>query len=122
MLVDDPDEDPIPAPCQVFDLICGTSTGGIVSILLGRLGLDCSTAISIYKELGPSVFGKDDGIMWGNIIRGERFSSAAFEKLLGDVVKKYTGDEDAILKTKSSNPDTVKHKSTKVSSRFYLVD
>jgi len=24
-------------PCNVFDLICGTSTGGLIAILLGRL-------------------------------------------------------------------------------------
>ncbi|KAF9058507.1 hypothetical protein BDP27DRAFT_575143 [Rhodocollybia butyracea] len=61
LLVDDPDEDPIPAPCEVFDLICGTSTGGLISILLGRLGLDCMTAISVYKELGPLCSGKTKG-------------------------------------------------------------
>ncbi|KAF8546366.1 hypothetical protein OG21DRAFT_1518188 [Imleria badia] len=46
MLVYDQDDEPVPSPCQIFDLICGTSTAGIVAILLGRLGLDCSTAIS----------------------------------------------------------------------------
>ena len=31
--------EPIPPlrPCQIFDLICGTSTGGLVAIMLGRL-------------------------------------------------------------------------------------
>jgi len=24
-------------PCEVFDLICGTSTGGLIAIMLGRL-------------------------------------------------------------------------------------
>jgi patatin-like phospholipase/acyl hydrolase len=24
-------------PCEVFDLICGTSTGGLIALLLGRL-------------------------------------------------------------------------------------
>jgi patatin-like phospholipase/acyl hydrolase len=30
---------PIPPirPCQIFDLICGTSTGGLIAIMLGRL-------------------------------------------------------------------------------------
>jgi patatin-like phospholipase/acyl hydrolase len=67
MLVDDPDDEPVPSPCQIFDLICGASTGGIIAILLGRLGLDCSTAISIYQELGPRVFGKEKGKMWSHI-------------------------------------------------------
>ena len=31
--------EPIPPirPCQIFDLICGTSTGGLIAIMLGRL-------------------------------------------------------------------------------------
>ena len=34
-------------PCQYFDLICGTSTGGLIAILLGRL--QCvSTALASY--------------------------------------------------------------------------
>jgi patatin-like phospholipase/acyl hydrolase len=30
---------PIPPirPCQIFDLICGTSTGGLIALMLGRL-------------------------------------------------------------------------------------
>jgi patatin-like phospholipase/acyl hydrolase len=26
-----------PRPCDVFDMICGTSTGGLIAIMLGRL-------------------------------------------------------------------------------------
>ena len=36
--VDHPNE-PVSAvrPCDVFDLICGTSTGGLIALMLGRL-------------------------------------------------------------------------------------
>src|SRR5436189_6140485 len=36
--VDHPNE-PLSAlrPCDVFDLICGTSTGGLIALMLGRL-------------------------------------------------------------------------------------
>ena len=27
----------IPRPCEVFDMICGTSTGGLIALMLGRL-------------------------------------------------------------------------------------
>jgi patatin-like phospholipase/acyl hydrolase len=26
-----------PRPCEYFELICGTSTGGLIAIMLGRL-------------------------------------------------------------------------------------
>jgi len=30
-----------PLPCECFDLIGGTSTGGLIAIMLGRLGMVC---------------------------------------------------------------------------------
>ena len=33
-----------PKPCDYFDLICGTSTGGLIAIMLGRLGMVISFA------------------------------------------------------------------------------
>jgi len=28
---------PLPLPCDYFDLICGTSIGGLIALMLGRL-------------------------------------------------------------------------------------
>jgi patatin-like phospholipase/acyl hydrolase len=30
-------EHPLPLPCQYFDLVCGTGTGGLIALMLGRL-------------------------------------------------------------------------------------
>src|SRR5271155_1011476 len=31
----------LPLPCEYFDLICGTNTGGLIAIMLGRLRMVC---------------------------------------------------------------------------------
>lgn len=36
-----------PKPCEYFDLIGGTSTGGLISIMLGLLGMAYSPFVSI---------------------------------------------------------------------------
>ena len=49
-------------PCDYFDLIGGTSTGGIIAILLSRLRLDCKQCIGIYTHLTEEIFKKDRSI------------------------------------------------------------
>lgn len=49
--------------CRVvdhFDLVVGTSTGGIIALGIG-LGLPCSQILEFYKEKGPEVFGHYGG-------------------------------------------------------------
>ncbi|KAH7903486.1 acyl transferase/acyl hydrolase/lysophospholipase, partial [Hygrophoropsis aurantiaca] len=102
-------------PCQIFDLICGTSTGGLIAILLGRFGLTCKEAIKVYKELGATMFGgeADWGRIWRDIIQGDRLSSTMFEKKLEEITERYTGRKDALMKPGKRDPDTVVHESTK---------
>ncbi|KID82183.1 Acyl transferase/acyl hydrolase/lysophospholipase [Metarhizium guizhouense ARSEF 977] len=44
-------------PCHYFDCIIGTSTGGLIAIMLGRLRMTVSEAKSQYESLGGDVFG-----------------------------------------------------------------
>ncbi|RMZ90279.1 hypothetical protein DV736_g2495, partial [Chaetothyriales sp. CBS 134916] len=43
-------------PCEVFDLIGGTSTGGLITIMLGRLEMDVDECITAYTQLIKNVF------------------------------------------------------------------
>ncbi|RSM08652.1 hypothetical protein CEP52_004611 [Fusarium oligoseptatum] len=43
-------------PCQVFDLIAGTSTGGLIAIMLGRLEMDVDECIAAYNHLIEHIF------------------------------------------------------------------
>ncbi|KAL2289483.1 hypothetical protein FJTKL_01756 [Diaporthe vaccinii] len=47
-----------PKPCDVFDLIVGTSTGGLIAVMLGRLHMTIEEAIKQYETVGEKVFGK----------------------------------------------------------------
>ncbi|KAH7334125.1 acyl transferase/acyl hydrolase/lysophospholipase [Rhizoctonia solani] len=49
-----------PKPCQVFDLIIGTSTGGLIALMLGRLDMSADDCIKKYKELATGVFGTQE--------------------------------------------------------------
>ena len=41
---------------QVFDLILGTSTGGLISIGLGKLRMTCKEISELYQDVGEKVF------------------------------------------------------------------
>ena len=45
-------------PCHYFDYVSGTSTGGLIAILLGRLRRSVDEAIIEYKDICATVFGK----------------------------------------------------------------
>src|SRR5436190_15453693 len=63
--VDHPNE-PLSAlrPCDVFDLICGTSTGGLIALMLGRLEmvLSITRCFHIYYSLLTEFQTIDDAI------------------------------------------------------------
>ena len=45
-------------PCHYFDYIAGTSTGGLIGIMLGRLRMNIDDCVSDYEKLGGKVFGR----------------------------------------------------------------
>ncbi|KUJ10547.1 FabD/lysophospholipase-like protein [Mollisia scopiformis] len=45
-----------PKPCDYFDPIGWTSTGGLIAIMLGRLGMDIQQCIDAYQQLSKGAF------------------------------------------------------------------
>ncbi|KAJ7347951.1 FabD/lysophospholipase-like protein, partial [Mycena albidolilacea] len=81
----------IPHPCNYFDLIGGTSTGGLIALMLGRLRMSVEDAIKVYGELSKDVFSDvkppgSDG----------RFKASKLEKAIKQIVR---------AKSASQNPD-----------------
>ena len=44
-------------PCHYFDYMWGTSTGGLIAIMLGRLRMSIAQALAVYRDVGNSIFG-----------------------------------------------------------------
>jgi patatin-like phospholipase/acyl hydrolase len=73
-------------PCQFFDLVAGTSTGGLIGIMLGTLGMTIDECIERYLLLAPDIFPKEGfvaGSKIGKLAKGavgsSRFPAAVLE-------------------------------------------
>ncbi|KAH7339766.1 acyl transferase/acyl hydrolase/lysophospholipase, partial [Rhizoctonia solani] len=77
-----------PKPCEVFDMIAGTGTGGVAAILLGRLGLQVEDAIEVYQQIVRDAFSEKK-------LTGEgAFKTTNLENAITRVVELYTGRKD----------------------------
>ncbi|OBT69989.1 hypothetical protein VE03_00561 [Pseudogymnoascus sp. 23342-1-I1] len=76
----------VPLPADYFDLICGTSTGGLIAILLGRLRLSVPEAIDKYRILAAQVFSEKK--TWG---KDGTFKASNLEKAIKEVVQEKLG-------------------------------
>ncbi|KAJ9480820.1 hypothetical protein VN97_g12706 [Penicillium thymicola] len=77
-------------PCEVFDLIGGTSTGGLIAIMLGRLEMDVDECIDAYSDLAAAVFGEKLRSIPFNLFKGDitaRFDLAKLESAIRKVVE-----------------------------------
>lgn len=81
------DGQPRVKPCELFDLIGGTSTGGIIAIMLGRLEMDVDECIEAYTTMFETIFGKKSlpVNIWGKV-KG-RFDSNVLEECIEKILK-----------------------------------
>ena len=45
-------------PCHYFDFMYGTSTGGLIGTMLGRLRMTVTECLELYRKVGEDLFGK----------------------------------------------------------------
>lgn len=83
----------IPKPCDHFDLIAGTGTGGLIAIMLGRLRLDIETCKEVYIRMTKRVF-ETDKTFAGIPYRSTLFKASKLEEAIRDCVREHTIFED----------------------------
>jgi patatin-like phospholipase/acyl hydrolase len=96
-----------PKPCDYFDLIGGTSTGGLIAIMLGRLKMDIEACIEAYLQMSKDVFQprKRKFDLLGRVndalkVRG-RFSSEALKWGIQRIVAQAGENEEAKLRVEA---------------------
>ncbi|CAN9217260.1 unnamed protein product [Alternaria alternata] len=92
------DPDAPPKPCDYFDMIGGTSTGGLIAVMLGRLKMSVADCITAYLSLSDCVFRKTRHRV---TVKGQvqgRFDADELARAVKEVVRQQGLPEDALLK------------------------
>ncbi|KAJ7668205.1 acyl transferase/acyl hydrolase/lysophospholipase [Mycena rosella] len=88
-------------PYEYFDtVIAGTSTGGLIAIMLGRLQMTIEECAKEYESLSKEVFGAGNAITRGansaaSLFTGATYSASTLEACFKKLIKKRLGDENA---------------------------
>jgi patatin-like phospholipase/acyl hydrolase len=93
-----------PKPCEYFDMIGGTSTGGLIAIMLGRLRMTVDDCIDAYTSLSDKVFEKKSRRV---TVKGKlqgRFDTAELERAVKQILVDRSFDKDALLKDSPDAP------------------
>jgi hypothetical protein len=83
----------IPRPCDHFDLIIGTGTGGLIALMLGRLRLSIDTCKDVYVRMTKRVFETDKTIA-GIPYRSTLFKASKLEEAIRECVQEHTIYDD----------------------------
>ncbi|KAG9494769.1 hypothetical protein J7337_013908 [Fusarium musae] len=102
--------DQVPKPCEWFDLIGGTSTGGIIAIMLGKLGMTVDECIRAYKKVAQQAFTPKSRPGLPGSPSGA-FSAKQLEAAIKQTVKEYCIDPACVQqrKEKQATAETCPH-------------
>lgn len=87
-----------PKPCEYFDMIGGTSTGGLIAIMLGRLQMTVDECIEAYISLSDRVFEKKAHRVKLNGKFQGRFDAVELASVVKQILQARGFSEDTLLK------------------------
>ncbi|KGO78332.1 Acyl transferase/acyl hydrolase/lysophospholipase [Penicillium italicum] len=87
--------DRVPRPCEYFDLIGGTSTGGIIAIMLGRLGMTVDECIRAYRKVAERAFTPKAHAIIPARLNGA-FSAHALEEAIKQTVTEFCTNRECV--------------------------
>jgi Patatin-like phospholipase len=93
-------------PCHYFDYVAGTSTGGLIAIMLGRMRMSVEDAIRHFEEISPRLYqhhNKPSVQAWRSLLRPRSRSEG--QKLNSTMQK--IAPEETSLKSDSSMCRTI---------------
>lgn len=97
------DPDDPPKPCNLFDMIGGTSTGGLIALMLGRLEMTVDECIDAYKAMSPQIFTKlHHRVNLRGKVQG-RFDHTAIETAVKKMLREKGLGEETLLQESSSS-------------------
>ena len=85
-------------PRHVFQLVAGTSTGGLIALMLGKMGMTIKECIAKYEGLSQIIFGKKH--LRGRITHGlapARYSGKCMRRCIRDLLSERQLDEDLLM-------------------------
>lgn len=86
-------------PHHIFKLVAGTSTGGLIALMLGKMGLTVDECIERYERLSKIVFGKKH--FRGRFTHGlapAKYSGKGLRKCIQDSLRIRGLDENLLMK------------------------
>jgi predicted acylesterase/phospholipase RssA len=87
-----------PKPSDYFDMIGGTSTGGLIAIMLGRLQMSVDECMAEYQQISSNVFTKvRHRLNWRGQVQG-RFDHEVLADKVREILVKRGLKEDELLK------------------------
>jgi patatin-like phospholipase/acyl hydrolase len=80
-------------PHQIFDLVAGTSTGGLISLMLGKLGMNVKDCIEEYRNFSKAIFKRKQFLAIGGFVRS-KYSGSKLEGCVRDLVRRRCSNEN----------------------------